>query len=115
MVGAIVSPTDLLKNPMILIAIVGLGFVFGMPYLLDNSMFLFALFIPPFQWLYFAMRVSSLTLRDSSGPGNEGGIRRTAEEEHTEWRSECGKSFTELRHGGLDGWEDGWQCGAESG
>ena len=28
---------SLLKNPMILIAIVGLGFVFGMPYLLENS------------------------------------------------------------------------------
>ncbi len=34
-----VSPLDLLKNPMILIAVVGLGFVFGMPYLMDNSMF----------------------------------------------------------------------------
>ena len=37
MSGTAVSPMDLLKNPMILIAIVGLGFVFGMPYLLDNS------------------------------------------------------------------------------
>ena len=36
-----VSPLDLLKNPMILIAVVGLGFVFGMPYLMDNSMFTF--------------------------------------------------------------------------
>ena len=35
--GDVVSPLSLLKNPMILIAIVGLGFVFGMPYLLDNS------------------------------------------------------------------------------
>ena len=33
----VVSPLSLLKNPMILIAIVGLGFVFGMPYLLENS------------------------------------------------------------------------------
>lgn len=33
----VVSPMSLLKNPMILIAIVGLGFVFGMPYLLENS------------------------------------------------------------------------------
>ncbi|MCJ1280227.1 hypothetical protein MMC21_008054 [Puttea exsequens] len=30
------SPLNYLKNPMILIAIVGLAFVFGMPYLLDN-------------------------------------------------------------------------------
>lgn len=35
----IVSPLDLLKNPMILIAVVGLGFVVGMPYLMDSSMF----------------------------------------------------------------------------
>ena len=41
--GDVVSPLDLLKNPMILIAIVGLGFVFGMPYLLENSTLL-----PPF-------------------------------------------------------------------
>lgn len=34
-----VSPLDLLKNPMILIAVVGLAFVIGMPYLMDNSMF----------------------------------------------------------------------------
>lgn len=33
-----VSPLDLLKNPMILIAVVGLGFVVGMPYLMDSSM-----------------------------------------------------------------------------
>ena len=32
-----VSPLSLLKNPMILIAVVGLGFVFGMPYLMDSS------------------------------------------------------------------------------
>ncbi|KAK0508087.1 hypothetical protein JMJ35_009171 [Cladonia borealis] len=30
------SPLSLLKNPMILMAIVGLAFVFGMPYLLEN-------------------------------------------------------------------------------
>ncbi len=39
----VVSPLSLLKNPMILIAIVGLGFVFGMPYLMENS----APFLPP--------------------------------------------------------------------
>lgn len=33
----IVSPLSLLKNPMILIGVVGLAFVIGMPYLLDNS------------------------------------------------------------------------------
>ena len=33
-----VSPLDLLKNPMILIAVVGLGVVVGMPYLMDSSM-----------------------------------------------------------------------------
>ncbi len=37
LICGVVSPMSLLKNPMILIAIVGLGFVFGMPYLLDNS------------------------------------------------------------------------------
>lgn len=45
--GDVVSPLDLLKNPMILIAIVGLGFVFGMPYLLDNSTH-FSPFCPAF-------------------------------------------------------------------
>ncbi|KAL6720345.1 hypothetical protein ACLMJK_002266 [Lecanora helva] len=30
------SPLGLLKNPMILIAVVGLAFVFGMPYLMDS-------------------------------------------------------------------------------
>lgn len=35
----IVSPLSLLKNPMILIAVVGLGFVVGMPYLMDSSKF----------------------------------------------------------------------------
>ncbi len=34
---ATVSPLDLLKNPMILIAVVGLAFVVGMPYLMDSS------------------------------------------------------------------------------
>ncbi len=33
----LVSPASLLKNPMILLAVVGLGLVFGMPYLIDNS------------------------------------------------------------------------------
>lgn len=33
-----VSPLSLLKNPMILMAVVGFGFVVGMPYLLDSSM-----------------------------------------------------------------------------
>lgn len=30
------SPLSILKNPMILIAIVSMGIVFGMPYLMDN-------------------------------------------------------------------------------
>lgn len=36
---------SLLKNPMILIAVVGMGMMFGMPYLLDNSE---PLFLPSF-------------------------------------------------------------------
>ena len=44
MSGVIVSPLDLLKNPMILIAVVGLAFVVGMPYLMDNSEFQLFLF-----------------------------------------------------------------------
>ncbi len=43
--GITVSPMSLLKNPMILIAIVGLGFVFGMPYLMDNSTSLLTILI----------------------------------------------------------------------
>lgn len=42
---AAVSPLDLLKNPMILIAVVGLGFVVGMPYLMDSSRSLFSPFL----------------------------------------------------------------------
>ena len=34
-----VSPMSYLKSPMILIAIVGMGMMFGMPYLLDSSKF----------------------------------------------------------------------------
>lgn len=34
-----VDPVAILKNPMILIGIVGFAFVIGMPYLMDNSMF----------------------------------------------------------------------------
>ena len=38
MIGiGIVSPLSLLKSPMILLAVVGLGLVVGMPYLIDNS------------------------------------------------------------------------------
>ena len=32
-----VDPLSLLKNPMILIGVVGFAFVVGMPYLLDSS------------------------------------------------------------------------------
>lgn len=35
--GVAVSPLSLLKNPMILITVVGLAFVFGMPYMMDSS------------------------------------------------------------------------------
>jgi hypothetical protein len=35
----IVNPMSLLKNPMILIAVVGVGMMVGMPYLLDSSTF----------------------------------------------------------------------------
>jgi len=38
----LVSPLSLLKNPMILIAGVSMLIVFGMPYIMDNSMFLFS-------------------------------------------------------------------------
>lgn len=39
LVCLIVSILSLLKNPMILLAVVGLGLVFGMPYLIDSSKF----------------------------------------------------------------------------
>lgn len=44
----IVNPMSLLKNPMILMGIAGLGMVFGMPYLMDNSTL-------PFQPLFFTI------------------------------------------------------------
>ena len=34
---SIVNPLSMLKNPMILIGVLGLAFVIGVPYLLDNS------------------------------------------------------------------------------
>lgn len=34
----LVSPLSLVKNPMILLALVALGFMFGMPKLMENSM-----------------------------------------------------------------------------
>ena len=43
-----VDPLAMLKNPMILIGIVGFAFVIGMPYLMDNSMFSSLLTIPAF-------------------------------------------------------------------
>lgn len=39
MLMELVSPLSLLKNPMILIAGVSMILVFGMPYLMDNSMY----------------------------------------------------------------------------
>lgn len=33
----VVSPLSILKNPMILIAVLSLGLVFGLPYLMENS------------------------------------------------------------------------------
>ena len=42
-----VSLLGLLKNPMILIGIFGMGMMIGMPYLLDNSMFLLSLIYQP--------------------------------------------------------------------
>lgn len=75
--GDVVSPLSLLKNPMILIAIVGLGFVFGMPYLLENSTT--SAFRPPLHH-----KRDWLTCWVISGPRNESRIRRTAEEEHIE-------------------------------
>lgn len=38
-----VSPMSLLQNPMILLAVVGMGLMFGMPYLIDSSKSLLAL------------------------------------------------------------------------
>lgn len=38
--GNTVSPLSLFKNPMILLAVFALAMTFGMPYLIDNSMFL---------------------------------------------------------------------------
>lgn len=32
-----VSPLDLMKNPMLILAVVALGITFGMPYLMENS------------------------------------------------------------------------------
>lgn len=37
----LVSPLSLVKNPMILLALVALGFMFGMPKLMENSMLAF--------------------------------------------------------------------------
>ena len=64
-----VSPLDLLKNPMILIAVVGLGFVFGMPYLMDSSTFTFspAWLLPPRMALMTDVLVRCSGSRDEEG------------------------------------------------
>lgn len=116
-----VSPLDLLKNPMILIAVVALGLMFGMPYLMDNSTSTIPSFpLPHFPHpslsphLFFSP-LFTLPLADkqtflprSSGPGDEEGIRRTAEEEHLERGGERGESVAKFRHGGVDGGQDVW-------
>lgn len=54
----IVSLVSMLKSPMILMALAGLGLVFGMPYLLENS--LFSQFLPPILPLSFSSPPISL-------------------------------------------------------
>ena len=80
---------------MILIAVVALGLMFGMPYLMDNSMF------HPYLSPSSISRSESnplLSCNDSdadarySGSGDEEGIRRTAEEEYIERWGESGES-----------------------
>ena len=50
--------------------------------------------------------LSQLKLSSSSGPGNSGRIRRAAKEEHPQHKRGGRESAAELRHGGLDGWQD---------
>lgn len=103
-----VSPLDLLKNPMILIAVVALALMFGMPYLMDNSMSTTPSSPIPFSlpFLLSCWLTNKLSLPCSSGPRNEEGVRRTAEEEHLERWGEHGESVAELRYGRVDGGED---------
>lgn len=93
---------------MILIAVVGLGFVVGMPYLMDSSMFWFSLSRSPSS----TMTMMTDILVHRSGSRDEEGIRRATEEEYIEWWNKHGKSVAELRHGRLDGCKDVWEkCG----
>jgi len=79
-IQVIVNPMTLLKNPMILMGVAGLGLVFGMPYLMDSSMF-------PFQALSSPFLKKSKLIEDTSGSRDEEGIRRGAKEEPSKWSS----------------------------
>lgn len=109
---------------MILIAVVALALMFGMPYLMDNSMSTVPSSpLPPSPIRFLSPLPSSLlpfstpfllscwltnkpSLPCSSGSRNEEGVRRTAEEEHLERWGERGESAAEFRHGRVDGGED---------
>jgi hypothetical protein len=67
LIYGLVSVMSLFKNPMILIAVVTLGMVIGVPYMMENS-----------KWYPFTAR--TLLIRLLSGSRNEGRVRGNAKE-----------------------------------
>lgn len=90
-----------LKNPMILMGLVSVVFIFGVPYVMDNSASTGGRLVE---------MLAELRLTISSGPGDACGVRGHAEEESAHWFAGCGGSDSEFRPRGLPGREE-HKCG----
>jgi hypothetical protein len=97
MLTDIVSPLSFLKNPMILMAVVSMGLMFGMPKLMENSKY-----SPVHHQI-----LDGIANFWISGSRDEGGIRGDAEERRSwvGYHQHCAAN-SELRSCILDGWQD---------
>jgi hypothetical protein len=94
-----VSPLSMLKSPIVLLGIVGLGFAVGMPYILDNSTYHF----PPYSADHNpASKCTLRTHTSSSGPGNARRIPKAAGEIPAGWRN--------VRASTDSHWRRWWRC-----
>lgn len=79
------SILSFLKSPMILMGLVSVVLIFGMPYLMDNSMSSLA-----------SQARSYRMLTRTSGPRSKGRIRRDERKEPDYWRRWCGSPDAKL-------------------
>lgn len=85
-----------LKNPMILMALVSVVFIFGVPYMMDNSA----------STVDCSPKVlAELWLTIGSGPRDACGVRGDAKKEPAHWLARCCWSGAEFRPRGLPGRE----------